>query len=72
MGWSSGTSVVRDMIEIIKKHVENFDTRVEMYVELIDAFSSHDWDNYDEVLGEDEAYDEAYGQLFPDWEENVE
>jgi hypothetical protein len=72
MGWSSGTAVVSDMIDIIQSNVEDYDTRVEMYVELIEAFRNHDWDNYEEVLGEDEAYDEAYDRLFPEYKENVE
>lgn len=71
MGWSSGTKVFRDVVEILKEKIDDFDLRVEMYVDLIDVFSNHDWDNYDEILGEDEAYDEAFKQLFGEEEEDL-
>jgi len=62
MGWSSGTSLFEHVIETVKFHVPDFDTRYSMYVELVSAFEAHDWDNLDEVVGIDPAYDQFYNE----------
>jgi len=57
MGWSSGTTLFEHVIETVQFHVPDFDTRYNMYVELVSAFQARDWDNLDEVVGIDPAYD---------------
>ena len=68
MGWSSGTSLVKKMIDIIQENVGDPDKRFYMYIDLINAFEDHDWDNVDEAMGLDPEFDRAAKQIHPDWD----
>lgn len=72
MGWSSGTGLFGSVIESLKSNIKDKNTRKEIYRDLIDAFQDHDWDNLDECLGEDPAYDEIYEEIYPDHDEESE
>ena len=65
MGWSGGSDLMQETIEILKEHVEE-DARVAIYKRLIKAFENHDWDTIDEALEEDPAFDKAYQLLYPE------
>lgn len=72
MGWSSGTTIVEKMIDIIQENVGDPDKRFYMYLEMIEVFEDADWDNIDEVMGKDEEFDRAAKQLHPDWDWEVD
>lgn len=67
MGWSSGTSLVRRVIKATMANVEDSAVRQRLYVEIIRAFEDADWDNVDEAMGDDPAFDDAVRTLYPDW-----
>lgn len=72
MGWASGSTLFSRVIETLKDHVEDYDDRVAIYQDLIQDFSDADWDTQDECLGEDDAYDEALYNVFPEWKDEEE
>lgn len=67
MGWASGTYVARDIIEGLQNEVYDYDVRIQIYIEVIKALESNDWDTQDEAMGLDEAFDEAMKKLHPKW-----
>lgn len=72
MGWASGSRLFSRVIHAIKVHIEDFEERVDIYYDLIEAFEDADWDTQDECLGDDPAYDKALYELHPDWEEDYD
>ena len=72
MGWSSGTRLVGAMIETASNHISNVNERENFYYEMIQHFEDADWDNIDEVLGDDPVFDAAAKRLHPShFEESV-
>lgn len=69
MGWSSGTEIMEKIIKVLYKEVPEYEVRKRIYIEIIDAFGDADWDNEDESLGKDEAYDGAYNFYYPERDE---
>ena len=65
MGWASGAELAGDLIAVIKKVVEDKETRETIYYHLIDKFESHDCDNMCECVGIDKAYDKVYYTIHP-------
>jgi hypothetical protein len=61
MGWASGTDLVRDVAEAIKKHVPDTKTKKKLYTALVEAARNHDWDCEDEATGIDPVLDRALG-----------
>ena len=59
MGWSGGTDIAQAVIKAIKPRVKDAKTRTKIYKDIIDALESADWDNQDEVIGLDDAFDKA-------------
>lgn len=72
MGWSSGSRLFSEMIEVLVEKVEDDSVRKDLYTDLIDVFENHDCDNLHECLGEDDAFDEAWYELYPAEEEEIE
>ena len=70
MGWSSGSVVMDAVIQAERKYgSSDISKRVLFYKECIKAFEKHDWDNHDECLGIEQAFDTAVYELHPDWED---
>jgi hypothetical protein len=65
MGWSSGSRLFSEIIEVIQEHVESDVLRTEIYKGLITAFETADCDTLDECIGEDESFDNAWEELNP-------
>jgi hypothetical protein len=65
MGWSSGTMVFSEIIEVLKDTVGDIPTRSEIYSGLIQVFENADCDNLDECIGEDIAFDDVWNELHP-------
>ena len=60
MGWASGSQVMSDIIDGVKKQFpDNFETRKKLYILIIEALEMSDWDTQDECMEQDKAYDEA-------------
>lgn len=69
MGWASGSNVMTRIIKVVKKEVPSKAKRKVLYMDIVDALRDQDWDTLDECLGEDQAYDDIYNELFPDDDE---
>jgi hypothetical protein len=67
MGWSSGSSLMGNIIRRSQKLDISFGQMVELYLILIESFEDRDWDCIDEVMGLDPAFDKAAKILHPDW-----
>jgi hypothetical protein len=67
MGWCSGSRLFGEVIDTVQSHVADKTARVDIYVDLIQAFEEADWDTQNECIGQDPAYDEALKFLHPDW-----
>lgn len=72
MGWSSGSSLFSEIISVIKDNVIDDLIRKEIYTSLIPAFEEEDCDTLEECLGEDDAFDDAYHDYYPEIEDNSE
>jgi hypothetical protein len=72
MGWSSGSRLFSDLIDSLKKHITDEDTRQSVYEDFIEAFEDADCDTLQECEGEDYAFDAALKELHPDWFEDEE
>ena len=57
MGWSSGSGLFNEVIEILKDKVDDVLVREEIYDGLIPLFEDYDCDTLDECLGKDIAFD---------------
>jgi len=66
MGWGSGSSTFSAVIVAVKPVVASKEDRKKIYRQIIAAFEEQDWDTQDECLGEDEAYDEVYAEIYPE------
>lgn len=67
MGWSSGSSLMSEIINAAKEAIPNNGIRKAFYEKAIDAFEDEDWDTQDECIDMDEAFDEALKTLHPKW-----
>jgi hypothetical protein len=68
MGWASGGDLASSIIETVKEYVKSKATRTHIYVDIIKALESNDWDTQDECEGQDPAFDEAMRINHPDWD----
>ncbi len=65
MGWSSGTGLFVDILEILKEKVEDDSTRREIILAILTSFEDADWDNLDEALDVDPVYDQIFYEKYP-------
>lgn len=66
MGWASGSRLMSDLIESVKDNVESYESRVDLYIEMIHNFEDADCDTLNECLGSDPAFDEAWNRCYPE------
>jgi len=67
MGWTSGSDLMADIINSLKRHLPNNPKlRQKIYVDLIVAFEDSDWDTQDDCYGQDPAFDLALKGIHPD------
>lgn len=57
MGWSSGSTLLSDIIETLKAHVDDEVRRI-IYPDIVEAFEECDCDTIDECEGIDPVFDE--------------
>ena len=68
MGWSSGTSVMSEIMDgIMEVLPDDLEKRKALYKRIIKTLCDHDWDDEGARGGEDPAYDEALKELYPNW-----
>ena len=65
MGWASGSHLIEQIIESAKINFRSED-REDFYSDLLDAFEGQDWDNHDEVVGLDPAFDRVLKERYPE------
>ena len=61
MGWSSGTDFVVEVVQAIKKNVPDAKARKALYIVLVRAAESADWDCQNEAEGIDPILDKVLG-----------
>ena len=66
MGWSTGSSLMSDIIEQFEDLEIDDETKKKVYTTLIEAFDNYDCDTLFECVGVDDMYDDAYKEIFPD------
>lgn len=71
MGWSTGSSLMSDIISGIEETDLKHDVKVELYKILIEKFEDYDCDTLDECYDESEAFQEALFELHPDYAEEL-
>jgi hypothetical protein len=67
MGWSSGSSLMSDVIHVIKFNVTSDTKRQDIYFDIIQDFENYDCDTLMECCGQDTAFDAALKERHPDW-----
>jgi hypothetical protein len=65
MGWSAGSTILSEVIRVVKETVKSDHQRRKIYLHLIPVFEDHDCDTLTECLGTDGAYDAALKRLNP-------
>ena len=66
----TGSELMSDIIEIAQEYIPDDDVRKKFYRKIVKMLESYDWDQQDEPLGEDDAYDELYEELNPEKQDN--
>jgi hypothetical protein len=69
MGWSRGSDIMSDLISIIRNLEIHHTEAVDVYGQMIDILEHADCDTLEDCLGEDEAYDEAFFNKYPELRE---
>lgn len=72
MGWARGSGLLSEIISVLQANVSDFQDREDIYRELIGIFEGYDCDTIDECLGDDEAFDKAWEQLYTNEDEEKE
>lgn len=66
MGWSRGSSLFEEVAGVIRSHVTDYADRIDIYKQLIPIFEDNDAELYDVYGSVDEAFDEAWSDLYPE------
>jgi hypothetical protein len=69
MGWAGGSSLFDDLIDSLLEHNIEYQKRVDIYLNMINAFENEDCDTLQECFGRDSAYDEAFRLIHEDDED---
>lgn len=65
MGWSTGSSLFEEVASVLSSYVTDYADRVDLYRELISIFENYDAELSDIYGSVDNAFDDAYDQLYP-------
>lgn len=61
MGWSNGSTLMSELIDVVRKEIPNDKTRFNVYLRMIDVFEdTGDCDTLHECLFEDTQFDHAF------------
>lgn len=64
MGWSSGSELMLKVIHILD--TVSCPELEDVFHDLINAFEDFDCDNLHECLGENDAFDTAFAEMYPE------
>jgi hypothetical protein len=59
MGWSSGSELMKEVLDALDEHVHDVTTRYQIFKKLIPVWRMQDCDTLDELVGDDPAFDRA-------------
>lgn len=68
MGWSGGSGLFRDLIDVVSLEVRNPVSRKRIYEKMIKAFEDYDCDTLQECLGQDEIFNLVFLEQNSDYE----
>lgn len=68
LGWSRGSDLFESIIDSLSEYVDDDDTRVSIYKDLIEVFENFDCDTLNELISstKDKAFIDAFSELHPD------
>jgi hypothetical protein len=67
MGWSGGSGLFRELIDVVNLEVKNPLIRKKIYEKMIKAFEGYDCDTLQECLGQDDIFDLVFLEQNPDY-----
>lgn len=68
MGWSTGSQMFEEIAVVIRANISDFEARCDIYREIIPIFEDYDCDTLHECLGNDEAFDQVWKEIYPDYD----
>lgn len=66
MSWAKGAEIFDSVILAVKEHVDDPETRRDIYRPIAAALGELDWDTQEDCMGKDTAADDVLRELFPD------
>jgi hypothetical protein len=67
MGWSGGSGLFRELIDVVNLEVKNPLIRKKIYEKMIKAFEDYDCDTLQECLEKDDIFDLVFLEQNPDY-----
>lgn len=65
-GWSNGTSIFEEIASVLRANVPDYESRIDIYRELISIFEDNGAELYDIYKSVDEAFDDVWRELYPE------
>ena len=73
MGWSSGSSLMSEIIEVFKEKFPEEKIRQDVYEELITIFEAYDADTLEECVDDDPVFEKALyeaSETYREWKDD--
>lgn len=64
--WSTGTSIFEEIAAVLRANIPDYESRIDIYRELISIFEDNGAELYDVYESVDEAFDDVWRELYPD------
>lgn len=64
MGWSRGSELFAEIAESIERHVQDEQTKINIYYEMISSFEDYDADDLAECWGMSDALDAVLKEVY--------
>ena len=65
MAWSTGSIIFEEISTVLRANVADYETRCDVYRELIPIFEDNGAELYDVYGSVDEAFDEVWSEIYP-------
>ena len=65
MAWSTGSQIFEEIATVIRANVGDYESRCDIYRELIPIFEDNDAELFDIYKSVDEAFDEVWTEMYP-------
>ena len=66
MSWSNGTSIFEEIAAVLRANVADYETRCDVYRELISIFEDNGAELNDVYESVDEAFDDVWREIYPE------